>query len=89
MKTEKILVMINGDRHTVTGEQGKYWLCGDTGFRKLSKQIASVEEVEIPDEDAGAEAEVAPEPEAEPKKKPASRKKKKAEPAEEEQKEGK
>lgn len=88
MKTEKILVMINGDRHTITGEQGKYWTCGDTGFRKLSKQIASVEEVEIHDAEVEAEAEAAPEPEAEPKKKPASRKKKKAEPAEEEQKEG-
>lgn len=88
MKTEKILVMINGDRHTVTGEQGKYWICGDTGFRKLSKQIASVEEVEIFDEEAEVEAEVTPEPEAEPKKKPASRKKKKVEPSEEEAKEG-
>lgn len=88
MKTGKILVMINGDRHTITGEQGKHWICGDTGFRKLSKQIASVEEVEIPDEEVVVEAEAAPEPGTEPKKKPASRKKKKAEPAEEEQKEG-
>lgn len=84
MKTEKILVMINGDRHTITGEDGKYWLCGETRFRKLSKQIASIEEVETP----GAEIAAEPEPEAEPKKKPAPRKKKKAEPSEEEQKEG-
>lgn len=88
MKTEKILVMINGDRHAITGEQGKYWICGDTGFRKLSKQIAFIEEAEIPDEEAVVEAKAAAETELEPKKKPASRKKKKAEPAEEEQKEG-
>ena len=87
MKTEKILVMINKDRHTITGEQGKYWICGDTGFRKLSKQIASVEEVEIPDEEAVVEAKAETEIESKPKKKPASRKKK-AEPSEEEQKEG-
>lgn len=84
MKTEKILVMINGDRLTITGEDGKYWLCSETRFRKLSKQIVSVEEVEVTDAEAAAE----PEPEVEPKKKPASRKKKKAEPSEEEAKEG-
>ena len=88
MAKQKIVVLTNGERFPVVKEHGKYWICGDTGFRKLSKQIASVEEVEIPDEEAEVEAEVAPEPEAEPKKKPASRKKKKAEPAEEEQKEG-
>lgn len=88
MKTEKILVMTSGERVSVTGESGKYWLTKDSQYRKLSKQIASVEEVEIPDEEAEVEAEVAPEPDAEPRKKPASRKKKKAEPAEEEQKEG-
>lgn len=73
MKTEKILVMTSGERVSVTGESGKYWLTKDSQYRKLSPQIQAIEEVEIC--------------EPEPKKKPSSRKKKK--PDEDTPKEGK
>lgn len=40
----KIIVFRDGTEKIATGEQGKYWLCGDERFRKMSKQIADVRE---------------------------------------------
>ena len=72
MSKEKILVMKSGERLAITGEEGKYWLCGEQRFRKLSASVLTVEEAEVVETDT-------------PVKK-TSRKKKK--PAEEEAKEG-
>ena len=80
MSKERILVLHGGERVRITGEEGKYWLCGDRRFRKLSHSVHSVEEAEI--QDATAEA---VEEEPVPVKK-TSKKKKKTE--EEEPKEG-
>lgn len=74
MKTEKILVMTSGERVSVTGESGKYWLTKDSQYRKLSPQIQAVEDVKICDAEPAEDAEIC---ESEPKKKPSSRKKKK------------
>ena len=72
MSSEKVLVMKSGERLAITGEEGKYWLCGEQRFRKLSASVLAVEETEA------AET-------AEPVKKTSKKKKK---PAEEEAKEG-
>lgn len=80
MKKNKILVLTNGERVPVTGEDGKWWLAEGRRFRKLSFQIASVEEEEIKEAErestlVEAISEVKNEV-AEPKKKTATRKKK-------------
>lgn len=47
MKKEKILVLVNGQKLPVVGEEGKYYICdGDVKFRKLSPSIAHIDEVE-------------------------------------------
>lgn len=49
-KTKKVFVLSNGDRYDVTGETGKYYVCGDTQFRKLGGRG---EIVEVPAETEG------------------------------------
>ena len=47
------LVLRDGTVYPVTGEAGKFWLCGSTQFRKGSGRIAAVREApkaEKPDE---------------------------------------
>lgn len=68
---KKVLVFRDGTEREITGETGKYWLCGDAKFRKLGSAILQVEER------AGKQTEDAPEAKAE--KKTASGKKKKKE----------
>lgn len=41
-----MVVFHDGSKRDITGEDGKYWLTGDTRIRKLSKQILRVEETE-------------------------------------------
>lgn len=55
---KRILIFRDGSRKEITGEAGKYWLTGETRFRKLSKSIAELRE----------------EPDESPKKTGASRK---------------
>lgn len=79
----KMLILKGGAERVVTGEQGKYWVCGTERFRKLGSLIEEVRD--IPEPNAEAEAEVAVETEAlaeAPKPKKKSRKKKKEETAE-------
>lgn len=63
-----MLVFKNGKERIITGEDGKFWICGDERFRKLGKQIAGVKEEAITAEST---------PEAKPKPKRKSTKKKK------------
>lgn len=57
MAKQKILVLTNGEKVPVIGEQGKLWLCEGRQFRKLSKMIQRVDEVEIQAEAPADEAE--------------------------------
>lgn len=41
-----ILTMKNGKEYKVTDENGKYYICGKTQFRKMNEDIASVRNVE-------------------------------------------
>ena len=43
-KAKKTLVLLDGERVPVTKEEGKWYICGDRRFRKLSGQISAVEE---------------------------------------------
>lgn len=43
-KTKKTLVLVSGERVPVTKEEGKWYICGDRRFRKMSGQISTVEE---------------------------------------------
>lgn len=43
-KANKTLVLVDGERVPVTKEEGKWYICDDRRFRKLSGQISSVEE---------------------------------------------
>jgi len=56
-KTEakKVFVTNSGKRYDIIGEQGKYWLCEGTQFRKASN-LGHVEEIEIPVEIEEADA---------------------------------
>lgn len=70
----KIVVYKDGSKKTVTGEAGKYWLTGEERIRKLSRQIAEVQDLPDPEPEAEPEAQaVAPAPKA--KKKTARKKK--------------
>ena len=40
----KVLVFRDGREKPVTGEQGKYWLCGEERYRRLSPSISDVRE---------------------------------------------
>ena len=44
-ETKKILVMKNGQKHTVTEQIGKYYICGKTQFRLANPDIHEVIEV--------------------------------------------
>lgn len=57
----KVLVFSNGVTKEITGDAGKYWLCGEERFRKAGRQFLEVREI----------AEAAPAQ----KKKPAKKKK--------------
>lgn len=44
-----LVVFHDGSKREITGEEGKYWLTGETKIRKLSDLILRIEEV--PDEE--------------------------------------
>ena len=60
----KVLVFANGITKEITGDAGKYWLCGEERFRKAGKQFVEVREIPEPEETPN------------PKKKSAKKKKK-------------
>lgn len=77
-----VLVFRDGSAKKITGEAGKYWLCGEDRVRKLSRQIAEIREVpETVKIKLTAEAPAEPSAEAteaKPKKKTTRKKKKEA-----------
>lgn len=54
---ERLIVLPNGDEYKITGETGKYWICGDTQFFKHSnypiklKSDAQIPEVPVKEVD--------------------------------------
>ena len=53
-KTDKkrVVVLADGARHEITGETGKYWICGETQFRKaLGYEIEEIVEKAEPKKD--------------------------------------
>lgn len=73
----KVLVFSNGVTKEITGDAGKYWLCGEERFRKAGKQFLEVRDVP----EAGETAEIQPkggEKRASSPKKKAAKEKKKA-----------
>ena len=43
-KRERTLVTVGGKRYAITGETGRYYLCGNTQFRKSGAQIEKIEQ---------------------------------------------
>lgn len=41
----RMLVLRSGQRFAITGETGRYYICGNTQFRKASPQIAKLERI--------------------------------------------
>lgn len=56
---KRIFVLKNGDRYEITGETGKYWLCGPTQFRKLAERGRIVYEDVTPEPEPEVETESA------------------------------
>lgn len=54
-KTKSFFVLKDGTRYEVTGETGKYVLCGDTQFRKSAGRGEIVTEKTAPNSDTPAE----------------------------------
>ena len=42
----KQLVLTDGRKLEITGEDGKYWVCGERRFRKLSPAICEVRDAQ-------------------------------------------
>lgn len=38
-----VLVLHSDQKYTITGETGRYYICGNTQFRKSSRQIVKIE----------------------------------------------
>lgn len=47
-KTKKVLLMKNGAEYEITGDNGRFWLCGNTQFRKASSMIAEIKTIKEP-----------------------------------------
>lgn len=78
----KVLVLKSGIAKEITGEEGKYWICGEERFRKLGNSFTEIREVPEPlhvEVNAKAPAEIGGSVTAAAKKKPSASKKKKAE----------
>ena len=57
-RTIRFLVFPDGERREITGETGKYWLCGETQFRKArALEIVEEKAEEKPDAERGEEGE--------------------------------
>lgn len=42
----RYFVLPDGKKYKITGEDGKYWICGKTQFRKLAERGTVIEEQE-------------------------------------------
>lgn len=45
--TKKVLVLKNGEKHTITAQEGKYYICGKTQFRIASPDIKEIVEAAV------------------------------------------
>ena len=66
---KKILIMKNGTVNEVTGENDRYYLCGDVQFRKSNPMIDHLEAVKEPKVEEVEESEEEEKPKKKPKKK--------------------
>ena len=66
----KVLVFSNGVTKEITGDAGKYWLCGEERFRKAGKQFLEVRD--IPEEEKNSKKRTPPEKKKTAKKKKAA-----------------
>lgn len=73
----KVLVFSNGVTKEITGDAGKYWLCGEERFRKAGKQFLEVRDVPEAEEPVEIQPKSGEKRASSPKKR-ASRKKKEA-----------
>ena len=39
---KRYVIFKDGKKKAITGENGKYWICGKTQFRKASSEIAEI-----------------------------------------------
>lgn len=51
-KTKKLYALRDGERHEVTGQDGRYWKCGERRFRKAVTEIAEAAEADTAQETA-------------------------------------
>ena len=54
-KKVKILCFEDGTELAVTGQKGKYWICGETQFRKANPSILCVKTVKDKEVDENAD----------------------------------
>lgn len=54
-KKVKILCFEDGTELAVTGQKGKYWICGETQFRKSNPAISGVKTVKEKEVDENAD----------------------------------
>lgn len=40
--TKKVLILKNGEKHDITGETSRYWLCRNTQFKKGNPAIKEI-----------------------------------------------
>lgn len=45
---KRLAVLRDGSKHEITGERGRYWVCGDRQFRKAETAVETA-----PEEKAG------------------------------------
>lgn len=61
-KAERYVLLANGEKHAITGEEGRYYICGDIRFRKANVTVEKAPAVQEKTEPE-AEPETAPEEE--------------------------
>ena len=49
-KTRKVLKLKDGTEYGITKENGKYYICGKTQFRKANPNIAEIVKVKLEEE---------------------------------------
>lgn len=49
-KAVTYVVLPDGSKYKITGENGKYWICGETQFRKSVYDVSEIKEKEVKDD---------------------------------------
>ena len=58
-KNKKVIVTTVGREYEITGENGRFWVCGNTQFRKASPMIAEIKTVKEQKEEKPAKKKAA------------------------------